>query len=126
MANIEKFLHSDITNLILQAYYKVYNQIGYGFDKSDYIKALSIELRLLGCQFEIQKKVTLLFDRQIIGLFEADLFFSDKVLVQVTTQLNMRQEDLEKLPAQTKHSGAQVGLLLNFGLVPEHKRRINN
>lgn len=126
MANIEKFLHSEITNLILQAYYKVYNQVGFGFDKSDYIKALSLELRHLGCQFEVQKKVNLLFDNQIIGNFEADLWFADKVLVQVTTQVSMGQEDLEKLPAQTKHSGAQVGLLLNFGIVPEHKRRLIN
>ena len=126
MANIEKFLHSEITNLILQAYYKVYNQVGFGFDKSDYSKALSLELRHLGCQFEQQKKVNLLFDNQIIGHFEADLWFADKVLVQVTTQVRMGQEDLEKLPAQTKHSGAQVGLLLNFGIVPEHKRRLIN
>lgn len=126
MANIEKFLHSDITNLILQAYYKVYNQVGFGFDKSDYIKAMNLELRELGCQFEVHKKVNLLFDNQIIGNFEADLWFAEKVLVQVTTQVSIRQEDLEKLPSQTKHSGAQVGLLLNFGIVPEHKRRLIN
>lgn len=126
MANNEKYLHSDISNLILQAYYKVYNQIGFGFEKSDYIKALSLELRHLGCTFEINKKANILFDNQIVGNFEVDIFFVDKIIVQVTTNLNIKQEDLEKLPAQIKHSGAQVGLLLNFGLVPEHKRRIIN
>ena len=126
MANSEKYLHSDISNLILQAYYKVYNHVGYGFDKADYIKALSLELRHLGCSFEINKKTNILYENQIIGNFDIDLFFVDKLIVQVTSHQNIKQEDLEKLPAQIKHSGTQVGLLLNFGLIPEHKRRINN
>ena len=34
----EKYLHSEISGKILQAFYLVFNHTGYGFDKSVYIQ----------------------------------------------------------------------------------------
>ena len=42
------FKHTDITELIIKAFYKVYNALGYGFLEKVYRNALAIELRRLG------------------------------------------------------------------------------
>ena len=47
-SNISNYLYSDITELIIKAYYKVYNKLGYGFLEKVYEKAMLIELRKLG------------------------------------------------------------------------------
>jgi GxxExxY protein len=126
MTHKENYIHSDMTNQILKAYYKVYNELGYGLTKEDYINALEYELQQSGGQFEINKKINLLYSNQIIGRFEVDLICPEKVIVQVTTNSVLKQDDLDKLPTLMKHSRTQVGLLLNFGLNPEHKRRVLN
>ena len=126
MTHKDNFIHSELTNLILKAYYKVYNELGYGLTKEDYINALDFELRLSAGQFEINKKINLFYSNQIIGRFEVDLIWTEKVIVQVTSNSVLKQDDLDKLPTLMKHSKTQVGLLLNFGINPEHKRRVLN
>ncbi len=40
--------HSDITDLILNAFYKVHRRLGYGFNEKVYENSMAIELRKLG------------------------------------------------------------------------------
>jgi GxxExxY protein len=126
MATNDKFLHSDITNLVLQAYYKVYNSIGYGFGNSTYVHALSKELTKLGCQFELKKAIDIIYEGEKVGEFSVDLYCATKVIVIITSHELLKNEDLEKLKNQLKHVNVPVGLLLNFGLTPEHKRKMSN
>ncbi len=43
-----EFKHTELTEQIIQAFYKVYNTIGYGFLEKVYVKALVIELKKWG------------------------------------------------------------------------------
>lgn len=122
----DKFLHAEISSLVLQAYYKVFNQIGFGFEQSVYQNAMKIELKNIGCEFEANKIITLIFDNQAVGEFEVAFYWTRKIIVQLTNKPRLDEIDLEILTRQLKHSDAEVALLLNFGLVPEHKRRLKN
>ncbi len=42
--------HSDITDLILNAFYKAHRKLGYCFNEKVYENSLAIELRKLGLQ----------------------------------------------------------------------------
>jgi len=44
------YKHTDVTELVIQAFYMVYNNLGYGFLEKVYRKALVIELRKLGLE----------------------------------------------------------------------------
>lgn len=126
MATNDKFLHSDISNLVLQAYYKVYNSVGYGFDSSVYCRALERELLKLGCSFERDKVLDLSYEGEKIGECRIDLFYLGKVIIVVSTHDILLDSDLERLKSYQKQSKVPVGLLLNFGLSPEHKRKLLN
>jgi len=39
-----ELLHKDMTNAVIKAFYKVYNQLGYGFLEKVYENAMMIEL----------------------------------------------------------------------------------
>lgn len=42
------YKHTDVTELIIKAFYKVYGALGYGFLEKVYGNAMAIELRKLG------------------------------------------------------------------------------
>jgi GxxExxY protein len=122
----KNFIHSEISSQILKGYHNVYNQLGFGLDKALYIKALEVELRFLGCEFEVNKPIEIKVRGQKIGIINLDFLWTDKIIVQITTNRNLKEEDLDLLPALMKHSQTKVGLLLNFGMSPQYKRRVLN
>jgi len=50
-------LHSETTDLILKAYFNVYNTLGYGFLEKVYENALLIELKNMGLKAQRQVPV---------------------------------------------------------------------
>ncbi len=53
------YLHKDLTNKIIKSYYKVYNELGFGFLEKVYENALFIEMQKIGlvCQKQYPIKV---------------------------------------------------------------------
>ena len=50
-------LHEQITEKILNAYYKVFNTLGYGFLEKVYENAMAIELRKAGLKVNQQENI---------------------------------------------------------------------
>ncbi len=50
-------LHEEITEKILQAFYKINNTLGHGFWEKVYENAMAIELRKMGFNVSQQKKI---------------------------------------------------------------------
>ncbi len=51
--------HEEITEKIIQAFYKVYNTLGFGFLERVYLNAMYIELIAMGFKVEKEKKIGL-------------------------------------------------------------------
>ena len=120
----EKYLHSELTSLILQAYYKVYNNLGYGFTKIIYENALMRELKQLKLEYEHKKQITIYYQSQEIGTIECDITLKNSVVVQVQTNDELESKEEQKLTNILKSSIYEVGLILNFGRTAEHKRKV--
>lgn len=60
-------LHEEITNVILKAFYKVHNSLGYGFLEKIYENALLIEMRNNGLKAEQQKPVKVYYEAASSG-----------------------------------------------------------
>ena len=67
-----KYLHSEISSKIIQAFYTVYNHFRYGFPKGVYLNAMIIELDRLGLTCECQRVVKIYYE-QIQGHFRFQL-----------------------------------------------------
>ncbi|MBU0661166.1 GxxExxY protein [Patescibacteria group bacterium] len=120
----EKYLHSEITGKILQAFYQVFNNTGYGFDRSVYIKSLHIELQKAGLKSECNKTVEIYYQTKDIGNFISDIVVEDSVLLKICTKEELTSTDEQMLFNHLKVSILEVGLLLNFGISPQHKRKV--
>lgn len=55
------FKHTDLTEQIIKAFYKVYNTLGYGFLEKVYVNALVIELGKMGISARLQSPLTVYY-----------------------------------------------------------------
>ena len=107
--------HSDITDLILNAFYKVHQKLGYGFNEKVYENSLAIELRKLGLQVAQQHEIEVFYDGQPVGTYFADLIVNDVVMLELKAVKQLVDEHEAQLLNYLKATRIEVGLLLNFG-----------
>ncbi|MBM3149344.1 MAG: GxxExxY protein [Chloroflexi bacterium] len=116
--------HKDITELIIQAFYTVYNTLGYGFLEKVYQNALVIELRRLGLEVIPEAPIKVYYNGQVVGEYFADLLVAGVVLVEIKAVRTLAPEHEAQLLNYLKATPYEVGLLLNFGPKPEFKRKV--
>jgi GxxExxY protein len=117
-------LHSDITEKIIKAFYKVYNSLGYGFLEKVYENAMVIELTKMGCFVEKQKNVKVFYENEEVGDYFADLLVNNLVIVELKAAENICEKHEAQLLNYLRAIQIEVGLLFNFGKKAEFKRKI--
>jgi len=122
MTSDKKFLHSDITNLILQAFYTVHNSFPYGIALDILKRSLIIECDLLGLKTEVDKEIQIRYKDKIVGSFVIDLVVNDSVIVTIFKDEILNDTNVELVKNQLRLTEYEVCLILNFVLEGEHKR----
>jgi GxxExxY protein len=74
-------LHEDITEKIISSFYKVYNELGFGFLEQVYENALVIELQSLGLICSKQVPVKVYYAGEVVGNYFADILVENKVIL---------------------------------------------
>jgi GxxExxY protein len=116
-------LYGEITELIIKAFYKVYNILGYGFLEKVYENAMKIELTKKGIEIEQQKNLKVYYDFKQVGDYYADLIANGLVIIELKAAEAICEEHEAQLLNYLKATDIEVGLLLNFGKKPEFKRK---
>jgi len=119
-----EYLHSELTGKIIKAYYNVYNELGYGFLEKVYERAMIIELRHEGLQCIPQHPIKVFYENEEVGEYYADILVEEKVILELKAAKNLSEEHEAQLLNYLRATDIEVGLLLNFGKKPEHKRKL--
>jgi GxxExxY protein len=117
-------LYENITELIIKVFFKVNNTLGYGFLEKVYENAMKLELLNLNCKVEQQKQIKVFYNGVEIGDYYADLVVNDLVIVELKAAESLCKEHEAQLLNYLKATMMEVGLLLNFGLKAEFRRKI--
>jgi len=112
------------TKLILEAYYNVYNRLGYGFLEKVYENALILELGRLGLHGLRQVKIDVYDLEKKVGEYFADVIVYDRVIIEIKAAEGIREEHEAQLLNYLRATHIEVGLLLNFGKKPQFKRQV--
>ena len=114
----------DITEKIIEIFYKVYNKLGYGFLEKVYENAMMIEFKKEGIPAVPQSAIKVFYEGEVIGEYFADILIDNKVIVEIKAAKGLAVENEAQLLNYLKATNIEVGLLLNFGPKPEVKRKV--
>ena len=117
------YKYNELTDKIIEAFYCVYNELGFGFLESVYQNALYFELLNRGFQVEAQKAINVYYQTQLVGKYRADLIVNDLIILELKAADYLVHENELQLINYLKATDKEVGLLLNFGVKPEIRRK---
>lgn len=120
----DNYKHSDITERVIKAFYKVYNTLGYGFLEKVYENALHIELEQIGFSVNKQEPIKVYYESREVGVYFADLIVNGLIIIELKAAENLCEEHEFQLINYLKATELEVGLLLNFGKKPELRRKV--
>ena len=120
----DNYKYSDITGIIIKAFYNVYNQLGYGFLEKVYENTLLIELKKFKLECVAQKPIEVFYDELKVGFYIADIIVNNAVIIEVKATEALCEEHEAQLTNYLRATNIEVGLLLNFGKKAELKRKV--
>jgi len=120
----EVYLHDDLTSLIIKCFYKVYNELGFGFLEKVYENALKIELESCGLEVAAQQPIKVFYPGEIVGQYFTDLVVNNDVIIELKASSTLNENHAIQLINYLKSTQIEVGLLLNFGIEPSVSRKI--
>jgi len=123
-ADSQDLKYKELTEKIIEIFYRVYNKLGYGFLEKIYENAMMIEFGKEGIPATSQSPIKVLYEKQVIGEYFADILVDEKVIVEIKASRGLAIEHEAQLLNYLKATNIEVGLLLNFGPKPEIKRKV--
>ncbi len=121
---MESLKHSETTGLIIKAFYKVYNTLGYGFLEKVYENALFLELEQMNLNILQQSPIKVYYNGQTVGEYYADLIVENSIIVELKAVEHIINSHEAQLLNYLKATGFEVGLLMNFGTTAEYRRKV--
>ena len=122
--NLSDFKYKELTEKIIEIFYRVYNKLGYGFLEKVYENAMMIEFKKDGIHAVPQAAIQVVYEGEVIGEYFADIMVENKVIVEIKAAKSLASENEAQLLNYLKATNIEVGLLLNFGRKPEIKRKV--
>ena len=122
MAINSKYIHSEISNVVLQAFYTVRSSLLYDLDIEIYSRALKIEMELLGLDIEMNKELKIKFKNKHVGSLFIDFVVNNSIVLKTINADNISEQDEADVKNQLRMSEYEVGLILNFAAEEQHKR----
>lgn len=104
-----ELLHKDITDKVIKAFYKVYNELGFGFLEKVYQNALFLELIVMDLNCEKQKQIKVYYNEQIIGEYFADLTVNNSVIIELKAAETLVEKHELQLINYLKATEIEVG-----------------
>ncbi len=117
-------LHADLSEIILGAFYHVYNILGYGFLEKVYENALMIELKKRGVSCKQQQHIDVFYKNTKVGDYFADIIVEDKIIIELKAAETIVDEHEFQLINYLRATDIEVGMLLNFGKKPQFRRKV--
>ena len=119
-----EFLHKELSQKVIGAFYTVYKTLGYGFLEKVYENALAQELLLQKFEFKTQVPIEVYYKSQKVGFYIADILIEDSIILELKAAESLCPEHEFQLTNYLKATNIEIGLLLNFGKEPQFKRVI--
>ena len=123
-ANERERKHWDLCHDIVEVFYAVYNELGFGFFEAVYEEALALALIEGGFSVARQVPTPVWFRGRKIGDYKADLIVNNAVLLELKSVRSLDPAHEAQVLNYLRSTELEVALLLNFGPRPAFRRLV--
>jgi GxxExxY protein len=116
--------HADLSEKIINIFYQVHNELGFGFSEKVYQRAFAIALRESGFKVDEQVAIKVYYHGQIVGEYVADMVVDNVILLELKSVSAILEEHEAQLLNYLKATEIEVGYVMNFGKSATFKRKI--
>ena len=106
--------NQEFTHQIIGAAYKIFNELGFGYQEKYYQRAFAEELKLLRLPFQKERLVNIEYGDKIIGRYFIDFEINNKLVVELKIGSEFYKKYINQVLAYLKSSGIRFGLLILF------------
>jgi len=124
MEEHDDLISKELIDIILTQFYRVYNDLGYGFLERVYQNALYFALTNEGLKCEVEKPIKVFHDGHVVGDYRADLLVEDCVILELKACEDINPAHEAQLINYLKATEIEVGYLLNFGKKAKFSRKV--
>ena len=113
----QELKYSELTGKIIGCAFEVHKFLGNGFQEVIYQRALSIELKNIGLDFERELEQPIFYKDypEEIGTRRADFVVEGKVLIELKAVISIEEVHVAQILNYLRAYRFEVGLLINFG-----------
>lgn len=104
---------------------KVHSTLGNGFQEVIYQRALAIEMKKQGLEFEREMEMNIYYDNYKIGTRRVD-FFVENIMVEIKALIKLEDVHLAQAMNYCQAYNLPIGLLINFGSKSLEFKRVYN
>ena len=120
----DELVPKELIDKVLKIFYRVYNDLGYGFLEKVYQKALYYALLDEGIKCELEYPINVFHNKRIVGEYRADLLVESCLILETKANAELSEANEKQLINYLRGTIIEVGYLLNFGKKPEFRRKV--
>ena len=124
MEENDVLIPQELIDIILTQFYRIYNDLGYGFLERVYQNALYFALIEQGLKCEAEKPIKVFHDGHVVGDYRADLLVENCVILELKACEELNTAHEAQLINYLKATEIEVGYLLNFGKKAKFSRKV--
>jgi GxxExxY protein len=109
-----KISKGDLQTQVVDSALEVHKNMGLGFGRSEYGRALAHEFGLRNIPFESNKNIKLSYKGSVAGEYNLDFVVSKSLVVMISTGDHLTDMDESKLKSILKSIRLKKGLIVNF------------
>jgi GxxExxY protein len=113
---MEKILEKELSYNIQKCFFNVANKYGKGLKENIYQKILAEEFKLLGLNYEEQKRIKIysLETGKYLGVYVPDFVVEDKIIIEIKASIFTTKQDVEQQLSYLRISQYEIAYLVNF------------
>jgi len=124
MVENDVIVPQELIDVILKQFYRIYNDLGYGFLERVYQNALYFALVEQGLKCEAEKSIKVYHDGHVVGDYRADLLVEECIILELKACEDLNPAHEAQLINYLRATEIEVGYLLNFGKKAKFSRKV--
>lgn len=107
-------LYPDISYKLVGILFKVYNNLGYGYNERVYQNATAVLLKEMHISFQEQAIFKVYMNDKIINRGFADFVIENKIILELKKGNSFNKNNIEQIYTYLKMSKLKLGILANY------------